>query len=908
MTPARLLRIARQRFAAVARRGAIERDIERELASHLDELIREKTAAGLSVREATLEAHREFGAVALIAERSREARGVTAVDGFFDDARYGLRLLRRTPGFTTVAALALAIGIGATAASVAAIAFVLARPLPFTDGDRLISVRTVADDAVTFPRAVSIHQYQAWQLRSRALASIGASRGASSVIADQAAGTFRAQTQTFTPSLFQLLGVMPEAGRLFAPVDDPYDPRARVAIISHRLWQQRFQGAADILGRKIRVNGAERNIIGVLPAGFRFQSDGVDLWLPLIFGAEGRHSAGQDVPQLQVTARLRDGVSLAGARDDLEAIAAALHPDRARPDLEIAALRDTLYGWTRPRLMTMGAMAALLLGLACANVAALLLARGRLRQRELALRAALGAPRRRLVRQLLTESLVLGAAAAIPGAGVTALGLRVVSAALGPPPGLPRVTPDSFDGWVLAMVVLLCALSAIAFGVLPAAAASGVTPGDALSGPAERARRSATGASWRALVGVQVVLAEVLLIAAVLLTISHARITGREVNFESPGLVSFNYTLRATDVIQPAGQENGRPAFDIAPGGIAIMQRLLARLNDVPGAGPAAGMSMPPVNSLILPIVRVRVLDAGGAPAESSMETAYTLVTPGLFATLRTPILRGREFDERDDSESPWTIVINDAMARSLWGDENPIGRRVRLDLGDGERPREVIGVVASIPTRTDRPGVQPVVYTSYAQQPRRYAGPAVGIFAGMTVVIRPSGDVTAVLAAARRAAAELTPDRPIDEIGIVQSHLRARSDERRNYVLSLDTLALLSILLAMIGQHAVTTHDVVGRANEIAVRRALGASASEILAPILKPTFVVVAAGVACGAAAALAVTPLLAPQLWDIAATDAATFGSVSAALLLASAAGCIGAVRRALGLDMAARLRCE
>jgi hypothetical protein len=391
-----------------------------------------------------------------------------------------------------------------------------------------------------------------------------------------------------------------------------------------------------------------------------------------------------------------------------------------------------------------------------------------------------------------------------------------------------------------------------------------------------------------------------------LLTVSYARLAGRELNFEPRGLLSFTYTLRAADVIHPLGQEHGTPLFDISPAAAGTMQRLLAQLNDVPGAGRAAGMSIPPVNSLIVPIVNVHVVD--GALLTPVPRATYVMVTPDLFRTLRTPIREGREFHDRDAVDQPWTVVINDTMARAIAGTASPLGRHLRLGLGDGERPREIIGVVGDIPTRMERSDTQPIVYTSYLQQPRRYGGPAVGMFAGMTFVLRPDAEFDAVLAAARRAASAITPDRPIDEVGIIESHLRARMTERRNYVLAIDTVALLSVLLVMIGLHGVTMHEILGRAHEFAVRRALGATRRGIVALIAAPALAVVSAGLSAGIAAALLASPLLAPQLWGLAANNVTTLVGSSVALLLASGLGCGAAVRGAVTLDTVARLRCE
>lgn len=897
MTAARFLRIARQRLTAVFRRRAVEREIDRELAFHLDALIREKIAAGLSERDATREAHREFGVVGRIREQSRDAIGLTAVNGVLDDARYGVRLLRRAPGFTTVAGLALAIGIGATAAAAGVVAFVLARPLPFAGGDRLVRINTTAVESTLFPRAVSVHQYRAWTTHAKTISAIGASRGGNYVIAD-GLEMERVQGQAFTPSLFTLLGVRPAAGRLFEATPNPFDRKALVAIISYRLWQRRYQGAADAIGRRIRIDGATREIVGVMPEHFRLQSDNVDLWIPLILAGNADGPA-QDMPLLLVTARLADGASIAAAHAELEAIARDLHPERPLPSLELTSLRETLYGWTRPRLATLGAMAALLLILACANVAALLLARGALRRRELAMRVALGAPRRRLVRQLLTESLVLGVTASIPAAGVTWAGLHAVSAALGPPPGLPRLAAMTPDGVVFAAVAGLCVLSSMIFGVLPAMAASRVDATDLAGGSHEQRGSEHPAPRWRnPLLVVQIALAEVLLVAGALLTISYLRLYGRELNLDPRGTLSFTYTLRAADVIRPIAESNDRNAFAIDSIGARTFEDFLVRLEAIPGAGIAGGISFPPVNSLVVPMVPATWEHA------SADRVAYFVVTPNIFAALRTPVLIGREFDARDDRDGPPTIVVNDAMA-ALCCPGGAIGRRLQLDTGDDEPPREIVGVVRSIPTRRDQAAV-PAVYVPYLQHPRHYRGSAVGMFSVMTFVVRTDGDAAAVLSGARAAAAAITPDRPLDEVGTVQAHLHARRDERRTYTLALNSFALLAVLLAIVGLHGVATHAVVGRTNEIAVRRALGARRREILALVVRPSAAVIGCGVAIGAAIALAGAGLLAPQLWGITARDAATFAGVSMSLAAAVGLGGVAAARRALSIDPASGLR--
>ncbi|HMC75828.1 MAG TPA: ADOP family duplicated permease [Vicinamibacterales bacterium] len=881
MTPSRFVRIARQRIRLLAQPRHLDREIERELALHLDLLAQEKRAEGLSDEAARREARREFGDVARLAERSRDARGLTFLSDLHQDARYGLRMLRRSPGFTTIASLALALGIGATAAVTGAIGLVLARPLPFPQSDRLVTIQTFADDGALQRGAVSVRDYFAWRERSGPLGQIGAAASGPRAIGSDPGGAPADQVpgQAFTPSLFAALGVRPQAGRLFDETDDPYSKTALVVVISHRLWQRRYSGAADTIGRTMIVDGAPRRIAGVMGPDFRYPNDATELWTPLIFAKDPALRSAER--QLAVTGRLKQGVTVAQAQAELGSA------------IRVVPLREALYGWTKPRLLTLGAAVVLVLILACANVAGLLLARASMRRREVAVRIALGATRGRIVRQLVTESLVLGLGAGTLGVLVAWPGLAAVRAALGPPPGAPGVAAIDLDAWVLVAIVALSVLSSLVCGLVPALA--------------EVRPRRGRGRYRLALVCAQFALAEVLLIGAALMWISFLHVNGRVMNVDTRGLLSFDYTVRPGEFVRPAGGDGGVPAFHISPLGSQTIDRVYDRLRRVSGAGDVAGISYPPVNSVILPTLAVR---AEGARTGVSADpvAAYFVVTPNLFATLRTPIVRGREFDARDTATTPWTIVVNETLARLCWPGQDPIGRRVRLDAGPDEQPREVVGVVADVPPRRDRPAPQPVVYTPYLQHPARYRGRAPGMFGGMTFVMRPTGEKAAVLAAAREGVGKLTPERPIVNVGTLERHFRALMPERRNYVAALVAFALAASALAAMGLYGTMAYEIHGRTGELAVRKALGARRRDLVATMGRPAWTIVGAGILTGLAIAAALTPLLAPQLWGITATDPATFASMSLLLLGGAVLGCVVPLRRGLAVDPAARLRAE
>jgi predicted permease len=911
VTPSRLLRIAYQRLRALTRPQDIAREIDRELAWHLDLLTQEKLAEGLPPEAARREARREFGNLPRLAERSRDVRGLTWLSDAVQDARYGLLMLRGSPGLTTIASLALGVGIGASAAVTGALALVLARPLPFPESSRLVTLHTARADGTVQRGGWAVADYVAWRDRSLTIEQVGASLSTPRAIGADPGGApgDRVPSQAFTPSLFRVLGVQPALGQLFGETVDPFSRTALVAVISHRLWQQRYGGTPDVLGRTIVVEGAPRRIVGVMGADFRYQDGNVDLWIPLIIVPNAPPPrAPQTGGLLVVTARLRPGITIDRARAELDALAVARNPSRRSP-VRVVPLRDALYGWTKPRLMTLAGAVLLVLTLASANIAGLLLARASTRRREVAMRIALGATRGRIVRQLMTESLVLGLTAGVLGVVVAAVSIPAVTAALGPPPGLPRLDALRLDVWILVAVVLFSTVSSVAFGVVPALAEGRGDIRAALTLMAQTASRRPRPARARAaLVSAQLALAEVLLIGATLLTVSFVRLSGREVHIDPRGLLTFDYALRAGQFARPLGSENGVPSFEVSPRGSETIDRIYERLRVADPAGAVAGISYPPVNSLVLPTIGVRPLDGGTISPLGRTRAAYFLVTPNLFATLRTPIVRGREFDRRDARSAPWAVVVNEALARLCWPGLDPVGRHVRIEAGPDEPVREVIGVVADMPTRLDQEIPEPVIYASYLQQPALYHGPAVGMFGSMTFVLRPAGDPGAVLAAAREAVSQVTPDSPIAGVGTLQAHLFARVSERRNYVAALAAFALIAALLAAIGLYGIMAHDVNARSGEIAVRKALGARRRDIIAAVGRPSAAIVGLGLTAGLAGALAVPRLLEGQLWGITPFDPAAFAGVWVGLLALALASSVLPLHRALTLDAAGRLRSE
>ena len=921
MTVPRLLRVWRLRLRSLVRRDAVDTELHRELAFHFDELVAQKTEDGLSLAEARQAAHREIGNIAALEESCRDERRVTWIHDLRQDIVYSLRILRKYPGFTLTAAASLGLGIGANTAMLGAFDALIVQGLQVPHADRLVALQRVPLDNPSQLVGNSLQDYAAFRDRSQAFDLIDASiRWAGNVAADEP-GTPPERTtgQLVTPSWLATLGIKPHLGRVFTEAESqPYaaDP---VIILSHAFWQRRFGADAAILNQQIRVAGVMRTVIGVMPADFRYQAPDVDYWMPLYVGPQPDPGA----RLFSVRARLKPGVSVAQAQVELDAIAMQLAAETPTQNkgwgVRVRPLNDFLFGWTRRPLLTLQAAVALVLLISCANVAALLLSRASVRQREVALRVSLGAGRGRIIRQLLTESVLLAIGGGICGLFVAILGQRALLV-MTTPPGSPPLSGIGLNMRVVALLAVLTIVTGLVCGVVPALRGARRDPiGSGFSyrdpvgslgepGPAASAGRRRLFPQG-VLVSVQLALALVLLIGSALLLNSLVRQVQRDLNFDPGGLVRLDYGTPAASYARRIGSYRGFPYFDIAPSASQAVERALIRLRAVPGAASVAGISAPPVDSFILTTMEVTREGASPSSTEGAARpsAAYFLVTPGLFATLRTPVVHGRDFTDRDTGSMPWVAIVNETCARHFWPEEDPIGKRLTLDTVPEEQSRQVIGVVRDIPTRhAEDP--QPIIYASYLQQPSRYRAPWAGLFGQMLFMIRPTGEPSAVMADARRAIAEIDPQRPLVEVTTMASHMRAATGQLRSLVWLVGVFAAVAALLAAIGTYGVMAYTVSQRTHEIGIRRALGAGSPEIVALVGRRALACVAGGLIAGLATALALTRLIASQLWGVTPTDPVTFAGVSVLLVMIAAAACILPARRALSVDPTVALRID
>jgi putative ABC transport system permease protein len=904
VTLARIRRIWSQRLRSLLWKDRADTELGQELLFHFDQLVAENLAGGMTSEQARDAARRALGNIGLIEEQCRDQRRVNWLHDLKQDLAYGLRTMRGSPGFTAVVCLSLALGIGAHTAILGVAHTLLSGDLPYRDPGRIVMLRTYRLDTPQQLGNASEPDFFAFQEQTDVFETIGCSLADQKNIGAGEDGTppERIFGQAFSPGVFESLGVEPLLGRLFREEDYSGSAPSRVVILSYRLWQRRFGGDRTLVGRDIPLNGRPTEVIGVMRPDFRFAEERVDYWVPW---AIRRTSLQAGVRYEIVVGRLKNGATMENAQAELNNVAA--HLARDFPDthdgwgVRVQGIREAMFGWTKEPILTLEAATILVLAIACANIAGLLLARGSSRKREIAMRATLGAGRGRIIRQALTESLLLSLTGGLLGIGVAWVSLRVVST-ITPPPNAPRLAHVSLDLPMLLLAAFTSVLAGLIFGMGPALA---IFRQD-LAGTLNQASRVDTPSGHRfrgILVSAQIAFAFVLLSGSALLIKSFSRLAGRDLNFQPHGLSTFEFRLPFQQFWHVVGSYQDFPLLSIDPPPSLKLERILRRLHSLPGVESVAGISNPPVNSLIVP-----TLDVAFDDQPVSTQTAYFLITPGFFATMKTPVIRGREFDARDTIGAPWVAIVNETAARRFWPGEDPLGKRIALDSGPSDRRREVIGVVPDIPTRTRDLSPGPIVYVSYLQQPAQYRLPWGNLLGQMTFVLRSSQNPTRLIREAQKAVAEIDPDIPLSNIAPMEDYTEARLGDLFYYSLTLGVFALVATLLAAMGTYGILAYSVARRRHEIAIRTALGARPLEIAACIGLRTILLIGVGLVAGMAAAAALTRYLASQLWNVASTDPPAFAAAALLLVLVAGLATVGPIRRSLRVDPAGALRLE
>ena len=895
MTVTRLIRIAEQRKRSLLQKDSADSELSQELAFHLEQLTWENMAEGMDRASALAAARRALGNAGLIEEECRDQRRLSWIHDFAQDVRYGLRVLRAKPSLTAAVVLSLAMGIGGNTAILGVMDSIAGGSIAFHDPDRLVILRTFPRTAPERTTNAPLADYLVWKKTTRSFASMGASLASElDFDADEnGAPAEHLSGQAFTADLFPTLGAAPLLGRFFTEQESQLANPPSVIVISYSLWQKRFAGDPGILARSVRLHGRPARIIGVMPPDFHYVIDTANFWVPLRFNREWP----PDTARFYIAAaRLRPGASIEQAQAEMDAIAASGNSADKAWGVRLQPVREALFGWTTQSLYTMEAGSLLLLLMVSANVSLLLLARASARGPEMALRAALGAGPWRIARQLLAESLLLSLSGGAVGMLFAWLGLHTAPT-FRPPPGGTHLAAIPLNPRIFLIALLTSIAAAILFGGMPAVF------GPEASGAASRKARSARLRS--VLVIAEVAVALVLMSGAGLIVRSTVLLATREFHFNPHGLVTFEYRLSPLEYLR---QQNGMGILtDPAPA--VRIERVLERLRYLPGVSGVAGISYRPVNSLVLPTLVVR---SGGSTSVCAT-VVYSLVTPGYFRVIEGRLLRGREIDEHDTSDHPWVAVVNETMARRFWPGMDPVGKWFVVDqLTDG-RPREVVGVIRDIPTRSGQLDQDPVVYTSYLQQPSRFQGSLGNMVGHMTFVLRgsrltPGNDPRGLMRAARRAAAEVDPAHPIANVATVEQQIGGRMRELETYMFTLASLAVIGTLLAVMGVYGMTAFAAAQRTREIAIRISLGASAWKVFALLGRWGILLATLGVTAGLAGALATTRLLSSQLWGVTATDPKVLAGATVLLAFVTLLACVLPARRAARVDPATVLRAE
>jgi predicted permease len=893
------------RIRALVRKRQLDTDMDEEMRLHLDLKTQEYITAGLKPDEARRKARLDFGAVESIKEQCRDERGVRWLETLGQDIRYGVRALRKSPGFTAVAAITLALGVGANTAVFSVVNAVLLRPLPYPEPGQLVQLRadwsgepsTVIDSA-TFVEAKN---------QSQSLARIAAYSGGDMTLTGSGSAE-RVLVGAVTADFFPLLGILPALGRNFtAEEDTPNGPK--VVILGHGLWQSRFGGENDVLGRTITLNDHSHTVVGILPARFQYPEP-YQLWTPLALGETGGTfvSYGEGMLLLKAIARLKPGVTHNQAQAELQTIARRIQPagPNATPSsipgprgeggegggrgdnaLTLVGLHEQVVGNVKGGLLVLLGAVTLVLLIACANVANLLLTRAATRQRETAVRTALGATRWRVVRALLTESALLSLAGGGLGLLLAFWGVQLIKQWSGP--SLPAMRGIDIDAWVLAFTLGVSLITGLAFGLAPAAQAWRTDVNTALK---EEGRGDTGGHRNRfrhLLVVSEVALALVLLIGAGLLIKSFSHLMEVNAGFRTDDVLTFQVTLTE-------GKSSSQK--------VIFIEQILERLKALPGVQSVAATDSLPLTDF----ARITAVDVEGRPPIDFSNVEPGDVTPAsrptvtfdYFNTMGIPLRNGRAFTSHDARPGAGVVIVNEAFEEHHFPGQSAVGKRIRPLAGpsaDASWPT-VVGVVADVRQGGLAGDVMLEVYSPELED----AGDA------LSFVLHVAGEPAGLISAVRAAVADVEPNQPLHNAMTMEQRLANTTTSRRLNTVLLASFAAIALLLAVVGIYGVMSYAVTQRRREIGVRMAMGARKSDVLGFVLRGGLRLTLAGIATGLLGALALTRYLSSQLYSVNATDPWTFLPVAVGLTGVALLACWLPARRAAKLDPMVALRPE
>jgi putative ABC transport system permease protein len=806
-------------------------------------------------------------------------------EGTLADVRYGLRMLRKSPGFTVVAVFLLALGIGATTAIFSVVRAVLLEPLPFRDPERLAAVWEVAYKRGSDRNVVSPFNFLEWRERSRSFEALSAFAPWDCNLTG-GGDAERVPIGYVSADFFSTLGVSAARGRIFSP-EDGVPGHDRVVVLGDGLWKRRFGSDPAVIGKTLGVNGTEMTIVGVLPPGLELPSNssgggGIQLWNPIAFTEKHREFGGR---YLTVVGRMAPGILVDQARDEMKRIASGL--EKEKPDFDagwsasVIPLKSDIVRDVREALLVLLAAVASVLLIACANVGNLLLTRAVARERELSVRAALGAHRFRIFRQLLVESLLLAGLGGVGGILAGAVLLRAIVAATASE--LPPFVSVHLDGRVLSFALVLSFATSLLFGLLPAIL---VSRRDLVEPLKEGARAGSSGARKQlknALVVAETALAVVLLVATGLLLRSFVGLAGTDPGFDPRRVTAIQINL--------AG-----PRYQTNEAQSAYFTEALQRLGQIPSIERAAAISWLPLGGGGA-ATSFRVADKPDPPPEDPRVADVRVVAGDLFRTMGIPVVLGRGFDDRDRGDSASVVIINEALAKTVWPGETPIGKTVLMEWGR-DIAAEVVGVSGDVRLDELDTAPRPTLYWPYAQFPNEF----------MTLVVREKPGSSVSVADLRARLAGLDPEIPVSNI-VSMEEVVSRSLGRPRLTLSLMSLfGVVALLLASVGIYGVIAFSVSQRVREFGLRRALGASAWNIEGMVLRQGLALALAGIGIGIVGAVFASHLIEGLLYQVEARDPVTLLAITFLLLGVAVAAAYVPARRATRVDPFEALRID
>ena len=888
----RWLNLFSARLRALLGREAVIRDIDEEMRLHVELETEANVQRGMPFEEARRAALRSFGNFDSVRDSAYGVRGGGMMETFLQDIRYGARVLAKHKAFTAVAVVTLALGIGANTAIFSVVNELLLRPLPYKDAERLVMLWEVSPNG-RHQNNTSRTNFLAWREQSKSYEGMAA-------FSDQRinlTGTGdpeEVSVQLASPSLFRVLGVEPLMGRTLTEEDaQPGTPD--VAVLGYGIWQRKFGGDPRIVGKPITLNGGPVTVVGVMPASFQWHvmsksgtGRPAEMWIPLPMptGDTGGAAHGRF---LLVVARLKPGVSPQQAETELKTVESRLGEADPRYNknysAEVIPVRDQFVGSARLVLWILLAAVGFVLLIACANVANLLLSRAAAREKEIALRTALGARRSRIVRQLLTESVLLALLGSLLGLALAWWGIKALVAIS--PRDLVNLQGVGLNLTVLGWTLAVSLLTGIIFGLAPALEATRLDLNDALKeGGKGAGGQSARSRGMRSvLVVVEIAMALILLASAGLMVKSFVRLQRIDTGFNTENVLTLVVRL-------PESKYKTDPQI------VTFFRQALERVRALPGVKSAGIVNFLPLYGGLGSGTGFTIEGRPAPPPGQGPSTNVRVADAAYFGTMGIPVLRGRNFTEQEDSEARHVIIISESLARQYFPGEDPLGKRIAVSMFDKPNPTEIVGVVgdARYDSLTDE--AQPTVYFPHPELAYEF----------MTLVIRTSGDPAEMAPAARRVISSLDPDQPVSDVRTMRQVLAERVARARFTTLLLGLFAGLATLLAAVGIFGVMNYAVTLRTREIGLRMALGAQPRRVLMLILRQGLLLTLAGIGAGLLGALALTRLMSSLLYGVSATDPLTFAAIVFLLALVALFACYIPARRATRVDPLIALRYE